>query len=334
MEAQNSQEKPKKEFTKETILVVDDEKDIQAFIKFKLQKIGYNVVTAPNGYEAIEKLKKFRPDLVLLDIRMPVMDGFKTCDYIKNHKDYKYIPVIFVSILNDIKDKATAYKYGADDYITKPIDIITLAARVKSILEVQRLKDRFRRELDKKAITDNLFDYQHLFERLETELTKCRKNQKPLSIIYLDVDYMKFVNMKYGAKVGDLVARQVRETIINELWDAGIILFSNSDKVFMVLPNTDEKKVKLLADNLLKKVKMIAPPFDSIITSSVTITEITTSMGIVTWDKIEGVSSEKLLKLVETALKDAKDQGRGRNVQYELYSKPLKDGTHVIDQKK
>ena len=318
----------------ETILIVDDERDIQTFIKFKLQKIGYHIVTANNGYEAIEKLKTFHPDLVLLDIRMPIMDGFKTCDFIKNHKDYKDIPVIIVSVLADIKDKATAYKMGADDYMTKPIDIITLAARVRSMLEVRRLREKFIRERDKKAITDNLFDYQHLFERLEAEIARCRKEKKPLSIMYIDVDYVKFINLKYTTKGGDIVIRTVRDTIINELWNSGIVLSSNSDKFFIIQPGLDENKANLAAENLLKKVRQIPLPFDMVISQDVKITEITVSIGTVTWDKTEAASSEKLLKLVETALKNAKTEGRNRKVQYQLYSKPLKNGSHVIDKKK
>jgi len=318
---------------KSYILVVDDEKDIQNFIRFKLQKIGYNVFIAQNGQEAIEKVKKIRPDLILLDILMPVMDGFKTCEYIKNHKEFKHIPIIFVSALGDIRDKALAYGYGADDYLTKPIDIITMAARVKSILETQKLRDKIRRQTDKKAITNNLFDYQHLFERLETELEHSRRKSKPLSIIYLDIDYMKIINSKYGLKKGDLVIKIVKEIVYDKLFDIAIILSSNIDKLFIILPNISENKIHVIADDILEKIKQIVLPFDIMINGDMKLTKITASLGIVTWDKIEGVSSEKLLSLVEKALKSAKNEGRGKKVQYQFYSKPSRDGKHVIDKK-
>ncbi len=328
-------EKEKDEYkSKEAIiLVVDDDKDIQNFIKFKLQKIGYNVFTAPNGYEAIEKVKKIRPDLILLDILMPVMDGFKTCEYLKSNDKFKHIPIVFVSALSDIKNKAVAYNYGADDYLTKPIDIITMAARVKSILETQKLRNKIRRQTDKKAITDNLFDYQHLFERLETELEHCRKESKPLSIIYLDIDYMKIINSKYGFKKGDLVIKEVKEIVYGKLSDIAIILYSNIDKLFIILPNIGENKVHVIADDILEKIKKIVLPFDIVINEDMKLTEITASLGIVTWDKIEGVSSEKLLSLVEEALKSAKNEGRGKKVQYQFYSKPTQNGKHAIDKK-
>ena len=332
---------------KSTILVVDDEKDIQNFLKFKLQKIGYDVIVAADGHEAIEKVKKIEPDLILLDLLMPKMDGYKTCKYLKEHEKFKHIPVIIVSAVGDIDGKVSAYKYGADDYLTKPIEIITLVVRVKSILETKRLREKLRREADKKAITDNLFDYQHLFERLETELEKCRKELKDIeirddkvqykspsiSLIYLDIDYMKMINTEYGFKAGDFVIREVRDIVYRELEEDGMIFLSNSDKIFVILPNVDEGKSYMLAHQVLKEVDQIVLPFDVLEKKDNKIIGISVSMGLVTWNKIENISSDRLFYYAENALKNAKNEGRGKNIQYQFYSKPLKDGSHVVDKK-
>ena len=318
---------------KAIILVVDDEKDIQNFFRFKLQKIGYEVVVAQNGFEAIEKVKKFRPDLILMDIMMPVMDGLKATENLKKHKEFKNIPIIIVSAITDVKGKAAAYTFGADDYLTKPVDIITMAARVKSILETQKLRTQLDRIADRKAITDNLFDYQHLFERVETELIYCNKNEKPLSLIYIDIDYMKMINTVNGYKVGDFVIRKIKEIVYNEINEVGIIINSNSDKLLIILPSVYEDKVLMFVKQIINQIEQIAVPFDFTVKQIIPTTGISISSGIVTWDKVEKVTSEKLLSLVETALKNAKDEGRGKNVQYQFYSKPLKNGTHVIDKK-
>lgn len=318
---------------KAIILVVDDEKDIQNFFRFKLQKIGYEVVVAQNGFEAIEKVKKFRPDLILMDIMMPVMDGLKATENLKKHKEFKNIPIIIVSAITDVKGKAAAYTFGADDYLTKPVDIITMAARVKSILETQKLRTQLDRIADRKAITDNLFDYQHLFERVETELIYCNKNEKPLSLIYIDIDYMKMINTVNGYKAGDFVIRKIKEIVYNEINEVGIIIHSNSDKLLIILPSVYEDKVLMFVKQIINQIEQIAVPFDFTVKQIIPTTGISISSGIVTWDKVEKVTSEKLLSLVETALKNAKDEGRGKNVQYQFYSKPLKNGTHVIDKK-
>jgi len=319
--------------TSATILVVDDERDIQNFFRFKLQKIGYDVVVAQNGYEAIEKVKKFRPDLILMDIMMPVMDGLKATEHLKKHKDYNSIPIIIVSAIGDIKGKAAAYKYGANDYLTKPVDIITMAARVKSILETERLRNKLEKLADKKAITDNLFDYQHLYERIEIDIEKCRKAKKPLSLLYFDIDYLKMINAENGFAAGDFVIRTVRDIIYKEIEENGTVLTSNSDKFLVILPLVTESKVQVFAKHILKRIEQVVLPFDFSIKENVKITGISVSIGSVTWDKVEKVTSEKLISLAETALKNAKEEGRGKNVQYQFYSKPTPGGTHVIDKK-
>ena len=131
------------------ILVVDDEPDIRKLIQFSLNRIGFkNILTANNGKEAVDKATKHMPDLILLDILMPVMDGFTACSYLKNNDQLKHIPIIIVSALSDMKNKAMAYKCGANDYLAKPLDIITLAARTKAILETQKLREQVRRLSD------------------------------------------------------------------------------------------------------------------------------------------------------------------------------------------
>ncbi|MFC1563277.1 response regulator [candidate division KSB1 bacterium] len=327
------QEKSTMSVKNTSILVVDDEKDIQNFIKFKLSKLGYNVFTADNGYDAIEKVKKFHPDLVLMDIRMPIMNGLKACEHIKNDPKLKNIPVVMVTAIGDLQSKIQAYQIGADDFIIKPIDIIVLVARVKSILEAARLREKFRKLEDKKAISDSLFEYQHLFERLETVLEKCRKEEKALSLIYLDTDFMKMINVEYGYNAGDFIIAKVREIVYDVLKDVGIILHSNSDKSFIILPYIDENKVQVYAGQVVRKIEEVVLPFDIKIKEGLSITGISVSMGLVTWDKVEKISSEKLLDLCERALKHAKEEGRGKNVQFQFFSKPEQDGTHSIDKK-
>ena len=314
------------------ILVVDDDRDIRSFLKIKLSRLGYNTLEATNGHEAIEKTKKFRPDLITLDLMMPVMDGAKACHYLKEHKDLKHIPIIIVSAIKDLKSKAAAFSLGADDYITKPIDLITLVARIRSIIRTKDLQDLVLKSQDKKAISDSLFDYQHLFERIEVEFGKCRKEKKPLSVLYLDIDNTKMINTIYGPKIGDIVIKNVREITTNRLDQYGIILNSNSDKIFVILPKMNEDKIRILADEMSKEIRLNAFPMDKVEEIDIRAKEATVSMGLVTWDKVEGVSSEKLLSITETSLKNAKEEGKNKNVQFQFYSKS-KDGQHIIDKK-
>jgi DNA-binding response OmpR family regulator/two-component sensor histidine kinase len=117
------------------ILIVDDEPDIRQFLNFELTKQGYCVIEAGNGKEAIEQANKFHPNLILLDILMPEMDGFEVLKSLKGNPKTKDIPVIILSI---IEEKKKGYKLGAKDYITKPIDKTLLLEKIQSILTTSR----------------------------------------------------------------------------------------------------------------------------------------------------------------------------------------------------
>ena len=116
---------------KKTILVVDDEKDIREIIEIYLMNEGYNIVLACDGIEALEKLKKEKIDLIILDIMMPKLDGIRTCLKIREEKK---MPIIMLSAKSDDSDKILGLNIGADDYIIKPFNPLELVARVKSQL--------------------------------------------------------------------------------------------------------------------------------------------------------------------------------------------------------
>ena len=116
---------------KNAVLIVDDEKDIRELIKIYLINEGFKVITACNGIEALEKLKNYDIDLIILDIMMPKLDGIKTCLKIREEKK---IPIIMLSAKNEDSDKILGLNVGADDYVTKPFNLLELTARVKSQL--------------------------------------------------------------------------------------------------------------------------------------------------------------------------------------------------------
>ncbi len=115
------------------ILVVDDEKDIVEMLKYNLQKEGYKVISAYNGKEALERAQQ-RPDLILLDIMMPVMDGFQTLKALKQNKDTESIPVLFLTAKGAETDEIVGLEIGAEDYIVKPISIGKILARIRTVL--------------------------------------------------------------------------------------------------------------------------------------------------------------------------------------------------------
>jgi len=124
------------------ILVVEDESDIRNFVAKALTAKGYKVFEASNGYEGWYLLQKVKPDIVILDIMMPVMDGMEVLKKIREHPEFKEMPVIMLTGKSEDKDILEGYSVGADYYITKPFDIKTVLIGVKMMLEDKEKKDR------------------------------------------------------------------------------------------------------------------------------------------------------------------------------------------------
>ena len=117
------------------ILVVDDEALLVKGIRFNLQNEGYEVITGSNGLEAVQQVKEQNPDLVVLDVMMPEMDGLTACSKIREFSD---VPIIMLTAKTDDMDKLIGFDHGADDYLTKPFNILELKARIRALLRRSR----------------------------------------------------------------------------------------------------------------------------------------------------------------------------------------------------
>lgn len=120
--------------SKQTILVVDDETDLLDLIEYNLHKEGFNVLKAEDGEEGIKVAKEHRPDLILLDIMMPKMDGLEAVEIMRQDEDLKKTPIIFLTARSDEKTEIDGLNKGGDDYITKPISTTKLVSRIKAVL--------------------------------------------------------------------------------------------------------------------------------------------------------------------------------------------------------
>lgn len=128
--------------SKETILIVEDDEDISELISYNLNKNGFNAISSPSGENGLEKLQKNNPDLILLDLMLPGIDGFEFCKNLKADEQFKNIPIVMLTARGEDADIITGLELGADDYITKPFSPSVLIARIKSVLR--------RRKADKK----------------------------------------------------------------------------------------------------------------------------------------------------------------------------------------
>jgi two-component system alkaline phosphatase synthesis response regulator PhoP len=120
--------------TREKILIVDEEIDASTALKVALEAEGYNVIEALDGYEGIRKAKSENPDVILLDIMMPGMDGFEVCQLLKADPASMHIPIIMLTAKGEVDDKVEGLELGADDYVTKPFNLKELKARIRIVL--------------------------------------------------------------------------------------------------------------------------------------------------------------------------------------------------------
>jgi two-component system, sensor histidine kinase and response regulator len=169
--------------TKKTVVIVDDTPENLRLLAQILSEQGYRVRSAPNGERALATVQKERPDLILLDIVMPEMDGFEVCRLLKEDERYKDIPIIFISALNEVFDKVAAFSIGAVDYITKPFQIEEVLARVHTHLTLVEMRETLQ------AQNQQLHDQNHELEAFAHTVAHDLKS--PLAVLVGSLELMR-----------------------------------------------------------------------------------------------------------------------------------------------
>jgi len=188
---------------KNSLLIVDDEK---ANLKVLTHILGldYTVYTATNGNNAIEKAKEYMPDLILLDILMPEMDGYQTLAEIKKCVELRDVPVIFITSLDSDEDEEKGLTLAAADYITKPFSAMIVKLRVRNQMQIINQLRTIARLSMEDHLT-NLPNRRSFDERIQMEWNRALREQTPISILMMDIDNFKNFNDTYGHRQGDLV---------------------------------------------------------------------------------------------------------------------------------
>ncbi|MCA1743706.1 MAG: diguanylate cyclase [Desulfonatronovibrio sp.] len=292
-----------------TVLIVDDQ-PVNIHALAKLIKDQYHILAATSGAKALEIASGDEPpDLILLDIMMPNMDGYEVCRRLKDTEKTNDIPVIFVTAKDSAEDEEMGFSLGAVDYISKPFNPVIAKARIRNQINLKIKTDM----LEKLSMYDGLTDIpnRRFFEEsLEREWRRSKRLSKPLSILMMDIDNFKPYNDNYGHGAGDDCLRSVARTLKNTLVrPTDLIARYGGEEFVALLPDTDHQGALHVAQELCSAVQNLAIKHDYSPTASV----VTMSVGAAAYSSDNSVESrEKLLKMADQALYQAKENGRNQ----------------------
>ncbi len=243
-----------------TLLIVDDEKHNRTLLTELLQD-DYQIILAKNGLQALEKARERSPDLILLDVLMPEMDGLSVIKALKASDATRHIPVIFVSALDSVTDEERGLELGAVDYITKPFHPPIVRVRVRNHLQTVHQ----RRLLEQLAMIDSLTEIpnrRRFTEVYEREWRRCLRTSSPLSMVVVDVDHFKAYNDTYGHAAGDVVLKRVAQTISAALKrPADFVARYGGEEFVVILPEVDAERARLIAEKIRVDVENQKIPY-------------------------------------------------------------------------
>jgi two-component system cell cycle response regulator len=299
-----------------TILVADDEPINRSLIQRRLEREGYRVYVAENGREAVELTRETLPDLVILDVMMPEMDGMEACRLIKEDKLTHDIPVIFLSARDETEMKVSGLTLGANDYISKPFKAEELLARVSVSIRMKRERDQLRASAEaarasaemahEQAMTDaltGLLNRYGLQRTLQHEQAEARRYHRPLSCLLIDLDHFKNINDTHGHAAGDIALQQISAILSKAVRGSDMVFRYGGEEFLVLLPETNLEGAMALAE----KIRLAA---DAQLFGSGHIFPLTLSAGVASLTNHE--SGNDMIARADMALYNAKAQGRNR----------------------
>ncbi len=317
------------DLSKGDILVVDDRRENADLILDMLTENGYTVRQVLDGIQALRTINCDPPELILLDIMMPEMDGYEVCRQIKSNPETTNIPVLFISAKGELLDKVRAFQVGGVDYITKPFFLEEVLCRIETHLsnyryqrylaeeiaareKVQEELELANQELERLVNLDGLTEIsnrRYFDEFLDKEWYRLRREKQPLCLMMIDIDYFKPYNDTYGHLLGDEALKAVAQTLAKIIKrPADLVARYGGEEFAVILPNTDAEGARQVANNIITDIRQLAIPHQSSEVSEY----LTLSIGISSIIPAQEQFPEFLINKADEALYLAKNQGRNR----------------------
>ena len=290
---------------KPKILLVED---IKANVRLLEKHLchEYETISAFDGKTGIDKAIQYLPDLILLDILLPDIDGFDVCRHLKSNSKTRHIPIIFLTTLNEMEDETKGLELGAVDYLIKPFRIPIIKARIKNHIELKQTRDL----LESLASIDGLtgIPNRRKFDlTIENEWNRATREHRPLSLVLMDIDFFKRYNDEYGHAMGDDCLKKVARTIQKSLNRASDFAARYGGEEFaVILPNCDLENSVQTAQIIRKSVCNLNIPH----AQSPTADYLTLSLGAASFHPQKKDKPLTIINAADEALYKAKGSGR------------------------
>ena len=308
------------------VLIVDDNPENLRVLGELIESIGHESAFALNGRQAITFLEKEVPDIILLDVIMPEMDGYDVCSRLKKNERTADIPIIFITARTEANDIVAGFESGASDYIAKPFNIAELKVRLENQLKIRSFQKQLEvtnqileeknqalrialGKLEKAALTDpltGLWNRRAMYRRLRDEKERFDRGGKAFSVIIGDVDHFKTFNDNYGHDCGDFVLEAIADILEQNLRKQDTVSRWGGEEFLILLPETQIDGAYSKTESIRKV--LCNHPF---VFNEMTL-HLSMTFGVVAFRM--GLSVEDCIKLADGALYEGKKQGRNRVV--------------------
>ena len=294
--------------TKGTILVVDDEKtNINVLVHLLFNE--YTLHVAKDGPTTLKIAQEHLPDLILLDVVMPEMNGYQILEELRNIPSTENIPVIFITGLNSSEDEQKGLALGVVDYISKPFNPSIVKLRIRNQMKLIN----YMRIVEKISMTDSLTGLNNrrsFNDRLRIEWGRALREELPISLIMVDVDHFKHYNDTYGHQQGDVVLQTVASVFVDALnRTMDFVARWGGEEFIILLPSTDIEGAEQVAEKIRESVENLEIPLND-----GTITKVTVSAGVSGLIPNANSNTDQFISNADKALYDAKGKGRNRVV--------------------
>ena len=293
-----------------TVLIVDDDLPNRKLLEMLLRSEGYHTLTAANGEQALASIAERAPDLILLDIRMPGMDGCQVARKLKANPATSNIPIIMVTAQDDRSARLSGLNAGAEEFLTKPVDRAELWLRVRNLLRLKELGDSLEHLSRHDGLTD-LANRRFFDTYLAGQIGIARRHKRTLALVMCDVDAFKAYNDHYGHQAGDECLKQIAAALRSCCRrPADMVARYGGEEFAVILPDTELIGATRIAEAATDAVAQLRIPHEHSPAGSY----VTISGGVAVLLRKIDMTAQQLIAAADQTLYQAKHQGRNRMV--------------------